>query len=208
MKMKTKHMLGMGAGLAMMALAGIASAQPPTGPGAGQYGYGPGMMQGYGGMGPGMMRGYGGGPGMMGGYGMGPGRMGGYGGMGPGMMGYGGHGYGPGMGFGGGYGPGARGGYGALDLGLTDAQRQKMEAISGKLWDEQEKTAIKLHDRMVELNRLYNAKDPDTKAIEKRYDDISSLRKEMFEQRLRAWKEWRAVLTDEQRKKIESRRGW
>jgi hypothetical protein len=90
-------------------LAGPIQAQP--------YGYGPGMMGGYGpgygmmggGYGPGWMMGRGYGPGMMGGYGPGYGMMGP--GYGPGMMG----GYGPGYmmrGYGGGYGPGMMGGYG------------------------------------------------------------------------------------------------
>lgn len=220
--MNRKSLLGMGTGVMLMALTAVAVAQPPAATPGNQYGYGPGMMGAYGGMGPGMM-GYGGGygpgmgygrgmmgygpgggyggmgPGMMGGYGgMGPGMMGGYGGMGPGMMGYGG--YGPGMGFG--------GGYGAVDLNLSDAQREKMDSIAKKLWDEQEKTAIKLHDQMFALDRLYGADNPDTKAIEKQYDAVSALRKQMFEQRLRAWKEWRAVLTPDQQKKLDSRHGW
>lgn len=192
--MQRKQLLGLGTGLMLMAAVSVAFAQPPVNQNNGAYGRGPGMM-GYGGMGPGMM-GYGPGGGGYGPAMMGPGMMEGYGGMGPGMMGgYGG--YGPGMG----YGP--RGGYSALDPALSDDQRQKMEAISSKLWDEEAKTAIKLHDQMVDMSRLYSAQDPDVKAIEKRYDTISDLRKKMFEQRLHAWKEWREVLTPAQRKQWE-----
>lgn len=189
-----------------MALAAVAVAQSPAAANGGQYGHGPGMRGGYGGMGPGMMMGDGGGygpgtgygRGMMGygpGGGYGPGMMGGYGGMGPGMMGY-----GPGMGFG--------AGYGLANPGLSDAQREKMASIASNLWDQQQKTAIKLHDQIFQMARLYGAPNLDTKAIKKQYDAIAALRKRMFEQRLRAWKEERAVLTAEQRKEIDSRWGW
>ena len=105
---------------ATIGLAAPAVAQP--------YGYGPGMMGGYGqgyAYGPGMMGGYGYGPGMMGGYG--PGMMGGGYGYGPGMMrgyGYGpgmmrGYGYGPGMM---GYGPGGYGNRGDLNLSADDVK--------------------------------------------------------------------------------------
>ena len=95
---------------AAAALAAVAFACPAT---AQPYGYGPGMMGGYG---PG---GGGYGPGMMGGPGWGGG------GYGPGMMGGYGHGWMM-QGYGGGYGPGMMYGYGVnnnqTDLKLTADQ--------------------------------------------------------------------------------------
>jgi hypothetical protein len=107
--------------VAVAGLTGPIQAQP--------YGYGPGMMGGYG-PGPGygtMGPGYG--PGMMGGYG--PGYMMGPG-YGPGMMG----GYGPGYmmrGYGGGYGPGMMGGYGPGYYGNQGDMRLTTDQVKNYL---------------------------------------------------------------------------
>jgi hypothetical protein len=133
--------------VAVAGLTGAVQAQP--------YGYGPGMMGGYGlgygMMGPGYGPGMGGyGPGYMMGHGYGPGYMMGPG-YGPGMMG----GYGPGYmmrGYGGGYGPGMMGGYGPgyygnrVDMKLTTDQvkqylQQMIRNPNLKVGDVKEKNA-------------------------------------------------------------------
>jgi Spy/CpxP family protein refolding chaperone len=161
------------------------------------YGYGPGMMGGWGsgypGMGPGMMGGYGG----YGGYGMGPGMMGGYGGygMGPGMM-YG-YGMGPGMMYGYGYGPGYGGG---PALNLSDDQRSKIDKI-------QEELRTKQWDLMGRIRNEYarRAEASDDATASKADDQIAALQQQMIGNATAARKQMDAVLTKEQRQQL--RRG-
>lgn len=201
-------MNGMKRTLTMIA-AGLAIAAPlaawsqSQGPGPGMMGgddYSQGMMGG--GYGPGMMGG-GYGPGMMGG-GYGSGMMGG--GYGAGMMG---GGYGPGMMMGG-YGPGQmgncgpgsdRGGWRALDLtadqqtkiqGIQEEFRTKQWALMGKMREQG------LHAGMMGWGRGAF----DETAARKAYDEMASLRKQMFENRLEAHKRIDAVLTDKQREQL------
>ena len=156
------------------------------------YGMGPGMMGSYGadGMGPGMMGGYGGG-------GMGPGMMGGYGGggMGPGMMGgYGGSGMGPGM-------TGPFGWGGVLDL--TAAQ----QASINKIRDETRKAHWALMgsmlDQQARLRDLYTAPKQDTAAINETYKAIGKLQHQMYRSSVDAHARIEAVLTKEQKEKLD-----
>ncbi len=183
------------------------------GPGMMGQGYGPGMMgQGYGPgmMGPGMM-GQGMGPGMMGqGYGpgmMGPGMMGQ--GMGHGMMGYGmgpgmmGQGMGPGM-MGGMMGPGMMYGanpYAALDL--TDAQRAKIAEIQEQLWRKHWDLMGKMHEERYHMHRFMSGAAPDDAGARKAYAAMADAHKQMFDAMLGARTQMEAVLTPEQRNKLQ-----
>ena len=158
--------------------AGAQTAQPP-----GPYGYGPGMMGGYGG------------------YGMGPGMMGGYGGygMGPGMMGsYGGYGMGPGM----------MGSYWGGNLGLTEAQQAKI----GKIMDETRKANWgimgAMMDQQAKLRDLYLAPRRDDAAIGDAYKRFGQMRQQMFDNAVNARKRVEAVLTKEQRERLRAGPGW
>lgn len=165
--------------LAGWLVTGTAQADDPPRPG---YGYG--MMGG----------GYGQGPGMMGG---------GYGrGYGPGMMGGGyGRGYGPGM-MGGGY--GMMGGmmepWWSLDL--TDKQRADID----KIMEEQHKLHWPLMSRMFEaqgkLDQLYNAEKWDSNAINKAYDDLFKVQREMVEAHVKNRNRIMEQLTPEQREQL------
>jgi len=170
------------------------------GPGMMGQGYGPGMMgQGYG---PGMM-GQGYGPGMMG-QGYGPGMMGQ--GMGPGMMGYGmmGQGMGPGM-MGGMMGPGMM--YGAnpyASLDLSADQRTKISAIQEGLWRKQWDLMGRMHEERYHMHQLMSGAVTDEAAARKAYQAMADAHKQMFDSMLAARKQIDAVLTKEQRDKLQS----
>lgn len=147
------------------------------------------------------------GPGMMGGYGPGPGMMGGgYGnrGYGPGMMGggYGRGGYGPGM-MGGGcgmMGPGMMEPWWSLDL--NDKQRAEID----KIMEEQHKSHWPLMSRMFEaqgkLDELYNADKWDSNAINKAYDNLFKIQREMIESHIKSRNRIMELLTPEQREQL------
>ena len=188
--------------LALLALVSVAHAQPWSdddayGAGMMGYGHGPGMM-GYG-YESGMM-GYGYGSGMMG-YGYGSGMMGN--GPGPGMgYGYGpnmmGDGYGAGMGYGYHAGPGR---YLQRDLGLTDAQRKKLDAIHDDIAQAQWDLAGKMRAEMRTMRTLMQAEPRDRPAIEASFKRMSDLRQQRFSMMLAAHDRVDAVLTPEQRAK-------
>ncbi|WP_156030225.1 Spy/CpxP family protein refolding chaperone [Thiomonas sp. FB-Cd] len=201
------------------------SAAPSYGPG---YGMGPGMMGGYGpwgnapggggyasgagyhrggpgGYGPGSSaRGFGyGAPWMMGG---------GYGGfgMGPWMMGggYGGYGMGPWM-MGGGYGGYGMWGHGAgAALGLTDAQQQKIAAIEDAQFKKQWALMPQMHAAMLASSRNFEAGKIDVDAAMKSAKAMEDLRLQMLRNHLEAVKQIDAVLTPEQRAKLQQGRPW
>ncbi|MBD3812650.1 MAG: periplasmic heavy metal sensor [Betaproteobacteria bacterium] len=154
---------------------GAQMTQPP-----GSYGYGPGMMGGYGGygMGPGMMGGYGG-------YGMGPGMMGGYG-MGPGMM----------------------GGYGGGNFGFTEAQQAKVGKIMDETRKANWGIMGAMMDQQAKLRDLYTAPKRDEAAIAEEYKNIGQLRQQMFDNMVNAQKRMDEVLTKEQRERLRSGGGW
>lgn len=176
-------------------------------------GMGPGMMSGAGarqgpqeqqatggygrgyGMGPGMMRGWGEG------YGMGRGMMGGYG-MGPGMM----HGWGEGYGMG----PGMMYGYahsGAI-LGLSDEQAAKIEAIQSDAWKKQWDLAGKTFSASAKLREQFANETPDRKAVDSAYKALADLHLQQIDSRLDARAKIDAVLTKEQRERLQEwRRG-
>lgn len=200
---------------------GAASPSAATAAGPGYYGpgmmyryhqgaMGPGAMYGYGqraggyGMGPGMMGGYGTGPGCMGGYGMGPGMMYGYG-MGPGMLGA----WGMGSGLTGGYGGlggmhGFLGGWAGHALGLSSAQRDKIDAIRMHTFKAAWPLMGELLEQRFEFARLSAAAAPDQAAIDKAYDRIGALGKQLLDLRLQARKDLLDVLTAAQRKQLEA----
>lgn len=158
-----------------LALTTSAYAQPAGGAGGGQ-GMGPGMMGGYG---MGMMGGYGMGPGMMGGYGMGPGMMGGYG-MGPGMM----------------------GGPTQFIPDLTNEQRNKIAEIQKEFRQKQWALMEKMHED-AQPDPLYRDGKLDEQAARKAYETTANLHKQMFENSLEAQKRIDALLTPQQREKLQ-----
>ncbi len=156
-------------------------------------GMGDGMM-----MGPGMMGGYGShgmmGPGMMGqgmmGQGMGPGMMG------PGMMGgHGSHGM-----MGQGMGPGMMGA--APQLKLTEEQRSKISLIQREASREHWTLMGKMHDQHYRMHDVLGSGKLDESAARKAFDEMSAVRKQMFQGMLDTRKKIDAVLTDEQRRQL------
>lgn len=132
------------------------------------------------GMGPGMI-------GMMGGYGagsgMGPGMMGGYGagnGMGPGMMGY----------------------RSRVDLNLNAEQRGKISKIENDVRRKQWELMGKIQDEQSQMSERDASDQRDDAALSKSYRNISELRHQMFDLSLSARRQIDAVLTKEQREKL------
>lgn len=114
------------------------------------------------------------------GYGMGPGAMGGYGhGMGPGMMGW----------------DESRG------LGLSDEQRSKIRKIHHELRGKQWALMGQMMDARDKLRDLYDAETQDAAAINKQYQAIDDLRKQMVDNSVDAHNRVNAILTKEQREK-------
>lgn len=160
------------AAIAGLLIASSAMAQP--------YGMGPGMMGDYGyGMPPGMMGGYGR-QGMGPGYGMGPGMMG-PGMMGPGMMG------------------GREYSYGIPDL--TSEQRKKLADIYLEFSRKQWALMQSMHElRWQQAD--YRGGVIDEKAARAAFDEMTVLRKQMFENSLELRKRMDGVLTPQQREQL------
>lgn len=140
-----------------------------------QQGYYP--CQGYGCgmmMGPGMM-----GPGMMGGYGMGPGMMGGYGMMGPGMM----------------------GGYTGIP-DLTKEQADKIDRIRDDLAKKETPLTQQLFEERRKLQDMY-ASGADPATLDQAYKKTTDLERQVFNARADAQKRMNAVLTKEQRDRMQ-----
>ena len=167
----------------------------PRPPAAGNYGpgYGPGygrgrgrgMMGGWdGGYGPGMMGRWSGeyGPGMMNGWG---GGWGGEYGMGPGMM---------------------RGrGLAAIGLDLSAEQETRIEKIHAEVADARWRLAGQVFAAMGELHELLADEAPDRTAVQAAYRKLSDLRLQQLEATLDTRAKVDAVLTPEQRERLQ---GW
>ena len=129
---------------------------------------------------------------------MGPGMMGGYGpgyGMGPGMMG----GYGPGSAIMGGC------GYGGGVTNLSNEQRGKIAKIEDEFGRKQWALMQSMHE--LGWGRGASRDGPwDENGARKAFDEMTKLRKQMFENALDERKQIDAVLTKEQREQF--RRGW
>ena len=125
---------------------------------------------------------------MMPGYGMGYGQGMGMMGRGPGMM---------------------MGGMGCAMqmLDLSDAQREKI----GQIQQRMRKQQYARREKMIEAREAMRAemwKDPpDPEAVARAHDRVSALRREMLKERVQAYNEMRAVLTDEQRERLREARG-
>ncbi|MGB7754732.1 MAG: Spy/CpxP family protein refolding chaperone [Salinisphaera sp.] len=151
------------------------------------FGYGPGMMYGYG---PGaMMSGYGpmmmwNGYGPAGSHGYGPGMMSGYG--------YGMPGYGAGMMYG--YGGGA-----GSTLNLNAKQRQSL----GKLWqtqaNQQRQLQEQLYQDMSRMRALMASENPDPNAVGQVYDHMAATRRQLLVNGIRMRNKFENLLTPEQR---------
>jgi Spy/CpxP family protein refolding chaperone len=135
--------------------------------------------------------GYGMGGGMMGGGMMGGGMMGGGMGGSRGMMG------GPGAGM---AGDCHSGGYAALDL--TSEQRAKLQDIERDLWRKQRELMGRMHQQDSHMHDMYAAGVDEARA-RKAFDAMTAAHKEMFEASLDARKRIDAVLTEEQRKRMQ-----
>ncbi|OJY58968.1 periplasmic heavy metal sensor [Thiobacillus sp. 0-1251] len=141
-----------------------------------QQGYYP--CQGYG---CGMMMG----PGMMGGM-MGPGMMGGYGMMGPGM----------GM-----MGPGMMGGYTGIP-DLTKEQADKIDRIRDDLAKKETPLTQQLFEERQKLQDMY-ASGADPATLDQAYKKTTDLERQVFNARADAQKRMNAVLTKEQRDRMQ-----
>lgn len=126
------------------------------------------------------------------GYGMGGGMMGGGMGGGRGMMGG-----GPGAGL---AGDCHSGGYAALDL--TSEQRAKLQDIERDLWRKQRELMGRVHQQDFHMHDIYAAGVDEARA-RKAFDAMTAAHKEMFEASLDARKRIEAVLTEEQRKRMQ-----
>jgi len=130
----------------------------------------------------------------------GPG-MGGMG-MGPGMHG---------MGMGGGMGMGPRGFEAMLDrltgpLAITAKQREKLESIRDKQQRDDIRTGADLQIARLDLRNLMEADNADRGAINSQIDKIAQMEASMRKSRVGAMLDGRAVLTAEQRAKLEQLR--
>lgn len=137
------------------------------------------------------------GPGMMGESGwnmmgmgmMGPGMMSGCGGV---MMGD--YGYGPGM---------MNGGYTAGNLGLSSQQRKQMADIWNRTMTKAWPILGQLREQYFNLAQLFNAENPDRKAIDATYAQITALQKQLLDIHFEAHQKFKSVLTAEQRKQLQ-----
>jgi Spy/CpxP family protein refolding chaperone len=128
----------------------------------------------------------------------------GYGGPGMGGMGH-------GMGMGGGMRMGPRGFEAMLDrltgpLAITAKQREKLEAIRDKQQRDDIRTGADLQIARLDLHGLIEADNADRGAINSQIDKIAQMQAAMQKSRVGAMLEGRAVLTAEQRAKLEELR--
>ena len=141
------------------------------------------------------------------GYGYGRGR--GYGGWMGGMMGgYGpmmGGGYGPMMGdmMGGGFGPMVGDFYG---MDLSKDQRAKIRSLHHAVRKQNMELMTEMMDSRDKLAELYDTAKPDPDKIGKVYDEIFKIRREMIQQHLKVRNKIYDLLTEDQRKEIDSER--
>ncbi|HEY0720310.1 MAG TPA: Spy/CpxP family protein refolding chaperone [Gammaproteobacteria bacterium] len=141
--------------------------------------------------------------GMMGGgyYGMGPGMMGGYGpGYGHGMMWGDGYGRGPWGGRGYGHGPGMMEPWWALDL--TDQQRTAIDKIMEERYKSHWPLMTKMFEAQRKLDELYNAEKWDSKAIDKAYDELFKVQRQVVEEHVRIHNSVMEQLTPQQREQL------
>lgn len=139
------------------------------------------------------------GAGMMGGGMMGGGYgMGGMGGMHHGMMGHDGMGYGM-------MGPGMMGAWGGEDLNLSADQRAKIATIQRDFRHWQWETMEKMHELDWRSDEARRGGTFDEQAERRAYDQMATLRKQMFENSLEARKRFDAVLTSQQREQMQRR---
>lgn len=139
------------------------------------------------------------GPGFGPGMGMGPGP-----GQGPGMGRGRGAGFGPGFRHGRGPGAGLRAHF--RELGVTDQQKDRLEAIH----EAQRRRAIEIRKDLqlaeLDVRKLVRADTPDRRAIDAQVDRVAALRTELQKSRLNAMLDARGVLTPQQRQKLEQLR--
>ncbi len=119
------------------------------------------------------------GPGMMGGYGMGPGMMGGYGMMGPGMM----------------------GGYTGIP-DLTKEQADKIDRIRDDLAKKEAPLTQQLFEERRKLQDMY-ASGANPATLDQAYRKTTDLERQVFNARADAQKRMNAVLTKEQRERMQ-----
>ena len=150
-------------------------------------------------------------------YGMGPGMMGAYGGgygPGPGMMGGYGAGYGPGSGMMGGYGPNGSGpammwggaGHPFAGLDLSPDQRKQIEQIEEETGRAQWQLMGAMHEQGFRMHGLFGPGSLDEAAARKAFDRMTETQKAMFNLALEARKRIDAVLTPEQRARLQGTR--
>jgi Spy/CpxP family protein refolding chaperone len=92
------------------------------------------------------------------------------------------------------------------ELGLSDQQRSRIEAIH----DAQRRSAIETRKDLelarLDMQKLMRADDPDRRAIEAQIDRLSELRATMQKSHVNTMLDVRVVLTPQQRQKLEQLR--
>ncbi|MDE2255387.1 MAG: Spy/CpxP family protein refolding chaperone, partial [Betaproteobacteria bacterium] len=107
-----------------------------------------------------------------------------------------------------GMGPGAWGHGAGAALGLTDAQQKKIAAIEDAQFKKQWALMPQMHAAMVASSRNFESGTIDVDAAMKSAKAMEDLRLQMLRNHLEAVKQIEAVLTPEQRAKLQQGRPW
>jgi Spy/CpxP family protein refolding chaperone len=88
-------------------------------------------------------------------------------------------------------------------LELTDEQKEKIEAIRVKGWEEAKPLRNDLNVKQAELRALIQSDSPNTRTINVKIDEIGKLRTELHKKRVAHRLEIRSLLTKEQQMKFD-----
>jgi Spy/CpxP family protein refolding chaperone len=88
------------------------------------------------------------------------------------------------------------------ELGLSDAQRQKVEDIHERTARKAIQARADLGIAALEMRKLMRSEKPDLRAVEAQIDRIAAMRAGIAKARAAAHLEMRSVLTPEQQKKL------
>lgn len=94
------------------------------------------------------------------------------------------------------------------ELGLTDQQLAEIRSIQQEMYSRSRDLRIKLMDAMFELRQLKFQKNPDQSAVEAKQKEISDIRSQLQQIAQDARQKMESVLTQEQKDKIQSLRGF
>lgn len=94
------------------------------------------------------------------------------------------------------------------ELGLTDQQLAEIKSIQQEMYSRSRDLRIKLMDAMFELRQLKFQKNPDQSAVEAKEKEIGDIRSQLQQIAQDARQKMESVLTQEQKDKIQSLRGF